>query len=124
MQVKGTHHPALFTQSIYTSSPHWIYSPPDELYRKGEFYCQFRFQHVHPLIECLVKLTEENGLQVEFEQPLRAIAPGQYAVFHVGDEMIGSGQITRTGPSIQDLERTGHSSDAFRKMDLSGPFGC
>ena len=104
--------------------PHWIHSPPEELYTKGEFHCQFRFQHVHPRIDCRIELTEENSLKVETERPLRALTPGQYAVFYVGDETIGSAQIVQSGPSMQELESMGHSLEDFKNMDLSGSLGC
>ena len=122
MQAKGRHHPALFFESLHTSTPHWIHSPPKELYENGELPCSFKFQHIHPILECVVKLADRNELYVEFKHPLRAVTPGQYAVFYIGDEMIGSAQIIRQGPSLFELEHE-KCMEAFSKIDLAGPFG-
>jgi tRNA-specific 2-thiouridylase len=35
----------------------------------------------------------ENGVRVRFEQPVVAVVPGQYAVFYVGDRVVGGGRI-------------------------------
>ena len=122
MQAKGTHHPALFSESLYTSAPHWIHHPPKELYENGEFSCIFKFQHVHPPLECVINLRDRDELQVVFKHPLRALTPGQYAVFYMGDEMIGSAQIVRPGPSLHELEHE-QCLESFSKIDLAGPFG-
>ena len=122
MQAKGTHHPALFSESVYTSTPLWIHSPPKELYENGQLPCYFKFQHVHPTLECVVKVRDRNELHVELKHPLRAVTPGQYAVFYVGDEMIGSAQIIRPGPSLHELEHE-QCTESFSKIDLAGPFG-
>jgi tRNA-uridine 2-sulfurtransferase len=37
-----------------------------------------------------------SGLRVEFEQPLTAVVPGQYAVFLDGDRVLGGGVITKS----------------------------
>jgi tRNA-specific 2-thiouridylase len=36
-----------------------------------------------------------TGLRVEFEQPVTAVVPGQYAVFLAGDRVLGGGVITK-----------------------------
>ena len=48
-----------------------------------------RIRYRQPLANCVV---DASGL-VKFEQPQRAVAPGQFIAFYVGEELIGSGII-------------------------------
>ena len=107
-QASGTNHPALFTNSLFTTTPHWIHSNPHDfdVSNSKPFKCRFRFQHVHPLMDCWIKTLENGELEIELEFPLRAITPGQYAVFYIDNECIGSAQITRPGPTLYDQNIT------------------
>lgn len=53
--------------------------------------CSIRYHHRE---KASLKGLDENGnLQVEFENPQRAIMPGQSAVFYAGDQLLGGGII-------------------------------
>jgi len=104
-QVSGTDHPALYSRHITTGRPHWINKCPAGLRPLSPFDCWFRFQHNHPLIKCCLRLTSDDGLEVELETPQRAIAVGQYAVFYVGDVCLGSASIVHVGPTEYQLQR-------------------
>ncbi|XP_074646045.1 mitochondrial tRNA-specific 2-thiouridylase 1-like [Tubulanus polymorphus] len=97
--VPGTNHPALFTQTLFTKPAHWIHLPPRDLLQNQMFDCDFRFQHVHPLVKCTLTLSGSNCLIVSFSQLMRAVTPGQFAVFYKDEECLGSAEIVRTGPS-------------------------
>lgn len=95
----GTNNPALFTDVVYTDAPHWIES-------KSPFSsnliinCQFRFQHTKPLVDCKMFQSRTSNLFIKLKTPLRALTPGQYAVFYKGDECLGSAKILAPGPSL------------------------
>lgn len=109
-QASGTDHPALFSRFLSTDRPHWINAPLRGLRAGGEtIACQFRFQHTHPLLNCLVSMDVNGCLDLELEKPLRALSPGQYAVLYTGDVCLGSAQIRTVGPTMFELLSNGLS---------------
>ena len=42
-----------------------------------------------------VEAAPDGGARVEFEAPVRAVSPGQAAVFYDGDTVLGGGLIQR-----------------------------
>lgn len=101
--VKGTDHPALFFQTVFTEPPYWIHKPPRELLQDQMCDVGFRYQHVHPIVNCTLTLSGGNCLTVSLTQPMRSLAAGQFAVFYKDDECLGSGRILRSGPSLYTL---------------------
>ncbi|CAD7087611.1 unnamed protein product [Hermetia illucens] len=93
--ASGTDHPSLHTQDVFTGTPFWI--------RETAFgsvhslTCKFRFQHTKPLVDCTIYQSndEQVGLYVKLHEPLRAITPGQYAVFYLDEECLGAARITQ-----------------------------
>ncbi len=61
---------------------------PDE----DEFRCLVRIRHRQPLQQATAKIVG-NGLDIDFDQPQRAIAEGQYAVVYVDRICLGGGVI-------------------------------
>lgn len=94
----GTQHPGLYTNILYTEKPHWIDENP--LASSKFVRCKFRFQHMDELIDCSICISATQGLFVKLDIPLRALTAGQYAVFYMGDECLGSARITKPGPSL------------------------
>ncbi|KAL4624921.1 mitochondrial tRNA-specific 2-thiouridylase 1 isoform X1 [Arapaima gigas] len=102
----GTNHPALYRDTLRTNRFHWIAEePPMELARSKMMDCHFRFQHQMPLVPCTVTLNEDGSVWVTTHQPMRAITLGQFAVLYRGEECLGSGKITRLGPTLHMLQQ-------------------
>jgi tRNA-specific 2-thiouridylase len=87
--VEGKNHPALFSKALLAEDLHWITRPPD-----FPFACTSRIRHRQPEQQCVISQLNENELRVDFDQPQRAIAPGQSVVFYDGDLCIGGGIIS------------------------------
>lgn len=96
----GTENPLLWTDIFYTNEPFWIRKSP--LKSTNLIKCQFRFQHTKPLTNCTIFKANFAGdkLLIKLEIPLRSITPGQYAVFYVDNECLGSSRISDSGPSM------------------------
>jgi tRNA-specific 2-thiouridylase len=87
--VQGHDHPALFSRSMDVGQLSWIAgSPPD-----GRFRCTAKVRYRQADQECTVTTRSDRTCEVHFEQPQRAVTPGQYAVFYAGDECLGGGVI-------------------------------
>ncbi len=54
---------------------------------------QTKIRHRHEPAWSTVEPAGEGRVQVRFEEPQRAITPGQAAVFYDGDEVVGGGWI-------------------------------
>ena len=65
----------------------------------------FKVQHGERAdVKSTLTLSGANCLTVSLEHPLRAVSPGQYAVFYRGDVCLGSAKIIKQGPSVYDLK--------------------
>ncbi|PIX62551.1 tRNA 2-thiouridine(34) synthase MnmA [Candidatus Uhrbacteria bacterium CG_4_10_14_3_um_filter_41_21] len=53
-----------------------------------------RIRYRQPLQSCQVTRLSNGQVQVKFDKPQRAVAPGQFIAFYRGDELLGSGIIS------------------------------
>ncbi len=87
MVAQGNQHPSLFKNRLTVVAPFWIGGLPGQ-----EFHCSAKIRYRQLDQRCSV-LCAGNTLSVEFDEPQRAITPGQSAVFYDGDRCLGGGVI-------------------------------
>ncbi len=87
--AQGHDHPALFHRRLRASQLHWIAGSPPT----SPLSCQAKIRYRQPDQSCLLEPVDENSAVVRFDEPQRAITPGQAVVFYRGDECLGGGTI-------------------------------
>jgi len=87
--AQGHDHPLLYRDDLTAGQLHWtLGQPPGE-----SFTALARCRHRQPLQACTVTLTGADAMQVAFDQPQRALTPGQSVVLYQGRECLGGGII-------------------------------
>lgn len=86
--AQGSQHPRLFKQGLFVSSIHWINDFDEQL----PYLCKAKTRYRQPDQSCRLEAST-NGYQVIFDEPQRAITPGQSVVFYQGDMCLGGGVI-------------------------------
>lgn len=82
---------ALFTRECLVPGMHWISGEAPAL----PFRCSAKTRYRQPEQPCTVYPAGETGVRLVFDEPLRAITPGQSAVLYDGDTVLGGGIIAR-----------------------------
>jgi tRNA-specific 2-thiouridylase len=85
---QGNQHPALFKSSLTVSQMHWIAGLEPSL----PLTCVAKTRYRQADQACRVSHQGE-GYRLDFNQPQRAITPGQSAVLYTGDLCLGGGVI-------------------------------
>lgn len=90
---QGHDHPLLSRGSlrIRAEEIHWI--RPDLIMKEGETRKQLvRIRYRQELVPATLEM-RDSGMTIRFDEPQRAVVPGQFAAWYEGDEVIGSGVI-------------------------------
>ncbi|MCF6325634.1 MAG: tRNA 2-thiouridine(34) synthase MnmA [Gammaproteobacteria bacterium] len=97
--AQGTDHPALFKQALNAIDLHWVSgqapTPP--------YHCSAKVRYRQQDQPCTITLIKDGIANVQFEQPQRAITPGQSIVFYNQDECLGGGIINQAGNILADI---------------------
>ena len=89
--VQGKNHPRLFKDWLTTSEIYWVNDEPELPLR-----CRAKVRYRQADQDCVLHKTE-NGYRVEFDQPQRAVTPGQSLVLYIDEICLGGGVIECTG---------------------------
>ncbi|MEZ5529110.1 MAG: tRNA 2-thiouridine(34) synthase MnmA [Porticoccaceae bacterium] len=88
--AQGGDHPLLYTSYLSAAEIHWINGAPSQ----GELRCTAKTRYRQPDQRCTV-VTTERGYEVRFDEPQRAVTPGQSVVFYDGEVCLGGGVIEK-----------------------------
>ncbi len=86
--VQGEHHPALFSGGLTADDLQWVTGAAPAL----PLHCAAKSRYRQPDQDCVLSAATD-GVAVHFDQPQRAITPGQAVVFYDGEECLGGGTI-------------------------------
>jgi tRNA-specific 2-thiouridylase len=81
----------LLSDSLVAIDASWINDPPEDLANGLSCMCKIRYRQEDQ--RCTVEPGPADTLLVRFDEPQRAVAPGQYAVFYSGDRCLGGAVI-------------------------------
>jgi len=82
--------PLLLSSALTTGAPAWIGSPPS---LERPLHCGARLRYRQPDQSCTLEVAYDDRLNVRFDTPQRAVAPGQFVVFYQGDRCLGGAVI-------------------------------
>jgi tRNA-specific 2-thiouridylase len=95
--VKISGNDGLFSEAMILENINWVSSEPRE---EADGIITIRYNHKG--IGCKIHAVEQNRLIVEFNEPQRAVTPGQSAALYKNDRLILGGIIQK---SIEKIAR-------------------
>jgi len=81
----------LLSREFTAAGVNWVaFDAPVEAVR-----AEVRVRYRHTAVSAIIEPLSENRVRVTFDEPQRAITPGQATVFYRGDEVLGGGWIVK-----------------------------
>ncbi len=102
--AQGKHHPLLYSTGLTATQAHWINgTPPAQSFRAT---AKTRYRQEDQ--DCQITVGEHGQLTIAFDQPQRAVTPGQSVVIYQGDVCLGGAVIDQaTGIGEAGLDAQG-----------------
>lgn len=98
--AQGHSHPWLFSSKLEAGQLHWTAGTAPTLPLR----CHAKTRYRQPDQACTITHIENGQATVTFDEPQRAVTPGQSVVFYQGEECIGGGIIEISdAPSLQKI---------------------
>jgi tRNA-specific 2-thiouridylase len=86
---QGANHPRLFSKGLIANQLHWVTREPLSEEIRAVVKTRYRQQD----IPCTITPADDSTVEVHFDEPQKAVTPGQSAVFYIDDECLGGGII-------------------------------
>ena len=97
---QGYHHPWLYATHLEASDIHFTTNKA----KPETFTCTAKFRYRQADTKVTVYMHEDNtSALVKFDEPVRAITPGQSVVFYDGEECLGGGTIDAAFNEVKEL---------------------
>lgn len=92
---QGHDHPMLQSTELTAYKLDWVVDAPTQLFTAQGYRCTAKTRYRQPDQACTVFALDETGdtIKVVFNEPQRAVTPGQSCVFYDGDICLGGGVI-------------------------------
>jgi tRNA-specific 2-thiouridylase len=97
---QGFDNPHLYASSLTASKV--TFMTPEK--KPAVFHCTAKFRYRQQDVGVTVHLLADDQAKVEFDQPVRAITPGQAVVFYDGSECLGGGTIDAAFSAERQLQ--------------------
>ena len=93
--VQGHDHPQLASDGLTSGPWHWLAAP-----RAGAFAAGVKVRFRQADQAARLQPLADSTVRIVFEQPQRAVTPGQYAVAYEGERCLGGAVIERVVPAL------------------------
>jgi tRNA-specific 2-thiouridylase len=90
--VQGRDHPLLWSAELTTGRVHWLRQAPATTFR-----AQVKVRYRQADQSCRIEPLADGAVRIGFDEPQRAVTPGQYAVLYDADQCIGGAVIESVG---------------------------
>jgi tRNA-uridine 2-sulfurtransferase len=94
--VQGHDHPLLASTELVTGGMHWLTDTPCATFR-----CLVKVRYRQAEQAAQVQPRPDNSARIIFDEPQRAVTPGQYAVLYEADRCIGGAVIETVAPQAR-----------------------
>lgn len=107
--VQGHNHPLLSSIALYTGPMHWLLNAPTEPMK-----CTVKVRYRQADQRATLTPNNDGSAHIVFDEPQRAVTPGQFAVIYDGDRCLGGAVIESTlRAKAENADFLSHPCSAF-----------
>ncbi len=119
--ARGERHTALYCDELFAEEISWVAGhAPEELLCGERLKCRAKARYRQQDQACSISLVGSR-LRVEFDEPQRAVTPGQAVVLYQGEICLGGATIRECGPSYYEQAKELPEDFLVRGLKTSAP---